>query len=482
MEGTSQILPKCNHFIARLKELLQDIYERYYEIQADLFEYKHTLTTFKAQQSRKDSSHFSLPQIPQYEKTADLPEKLETTKKKEENVERVEVQKSCSDDPLSDNFEKFESLLEKVKTQKQKFESLDSTLPALPPENLYNFTSSKQLPSHQQTHFASSPLTSFDVIITNYSNNSLNSDESLITNSSFNCTQTFHFPLPSLLTSEYDQAPIPTENLATDVVPTEIIQQGDEYFIPRLTFIKALSPSTFIVGDDANKTMKLFEFNIVQSPQITKVFPRSCELQNAVDVCVGIRYYSADRGSHTVSIYDKNKRTIACFGGFGKEVGKFCEPSSVCLWGDKLFVSDGLNHRICQFDLRGRFERSIVGGFLYPSCVRINHKNQLLILDEWRGSIVVFDLKTNKCEGVWGIKEKLVRPTYMATYEDEVYVSDTGNKRIVRFKEGNVTGMVELEKIGIDGKPLGIDVSQGEVTITIADSNMVYFINLKLFS
>ncbi|BFU25423.1 NHL repeat containing protein [Entamoeba histolytica HM-1:IMSS-B] len=374
IQSASIFIPQCNSQLIKLHQFIKEIYKRYYEIEADLFEYECTYNTFHSQQFQYKTKTFECI-----------------------------VTNHCN---------------EEIITKKYEFD-----LPDIP------------LSFQTLTDF---PLTK-DFLLSN----------------------------------------------PNDLIKHQIEKQNNEYFEPQLNFVKIISTSRYIVGDQANHTVKMIEFDRSQNPEIIRSCGNLIDNHIACDIAIcHDKYYSADKGSNTISYYDSNLKRTLDFGGFGSESGKFNEPTSIEIKKNRLFVCDSLNHRIQQFDLQGRYEKSITEHMLYPSCVRMNYKDQLLIVDEWKSKVIIIDAKTGKEVDVLGNKieeDKFLRPTHLACFNDEVYVSDTGNGRILQFKNNQYSGQLKLKDIGIDGNPLGIDAFEGEIAFTVVGNNQVFFIKISCF-
>ena len=54
---------------------------------------------------------------------------------------------------------------------------------------------------------------------------------------------------------------------------------------------------------------------------------------------------------HKISIYDPSGNFLLSFGNYGQLFGQFDAPQDVVFDGEKIFVSDGYNHRLQIFDL-----------------------------------------------------------------------------------------------------------------------------------
>ncbi len=115
------------------------------------------------------------------------------------------------------------------------------------------------------------------------------------------------------------------------------------------------------------------------------------------------RVYVADSINHRIQVLDASGRTVLTVGGEGNAPGQFREPWSVAVDAEGfIFVADTWNHRIQKFDANGTF------------------------ITQWG----VF----GDTVGALGATNVFYGPRDVAIDRDgNVLVSDTGNKRIVKY-------------------------------------------------
>ncbi len=152
--------------------------------------------------------------------------------------------------------------------------------------------------------------------------------------------------------------------------------------------------------------------------------------------------YVADTSNHRVLVFDELGDFVRQWGSQGNAPGQFQEPWGIAVDGEgNVYVADTWNHRIQKFDVLGRF------------------------LVQWG----VFGDTT----GVLGDTEMLYGPRgVMVDGEGNVLVSDTGNKRVLKFtSEGLFTGQVGGAGT-LDGQfrePVGLAVD-GAGNVYVADT------------
>ncbi len=179
---------------------------------------------------------------------------------------------------------------------------------------------------------------------------------------------------------------------------------------------------------------------------------------------------------------------VTAWGGPGSEPGLFRAPKGLAMDGQgNLYVADSQNHRIQVFDASGVLlrqwgqEGSGPGQFLEPWGLDVDAKGNVYVADTWNHRIQVFDAQGNYLRswgtfgqtGVPGEGNLLYGPRDVAVDGDgNIYVSDTGNKRVVKYTpEGGM-----LLSIGGAGsepgrfqEPVGIAV-RSDGTLYVADT------------
>ncbi len=153
--------------------------------------------------------------------------------------------------------------------------------------------------------------------------------------------------------------------------------------------------------------------------------------------------YVVDSGNNRIQVFAPDGRLIDSWGEEGDGPGEFNEPWGVAIDGQGyIYVADTWNHRLQKFDSQGRY------------------------LDQWGG----FADTEGRAEGMTGL---FYGPRDIAVgREGDLYVVDTGNKRIQKFDpQGGFLG-----QWGGDGsgpgefrEPVGIAIDE-EGEIYVADT------------
>jgi len=182
--------------------------------------------------------------------------------------------------------------------------------------------------------------------------------------------------------------------------------------------------------------------------------------------------------------------SVLSWGGAGPLEGQFGAPKGLATDSQgNIYATDSQNHRIQKFDSEGRFITAwgslgeAPGQFREPWGVAVDRENNVYVADTWNHRIQKF---TNDGELIthWGVHQdtggQLMEPLggfygprdVTVDAEGNVYVADTGNKRIQIFdSEGN-----PLDQWGGGGsepgqflEPVGIAIDQ-EGNIYVADT------------
>ena len=270
------------------------------------------------------------------------------------------------------------------------------------------------------------------------------------------------------------------------IIKLSIQKQKSEIFQPIINFVKFISRDKYIIGDQRNNSLKVIEFHQKQLTS-TMTFEQTSPPNAIIDMTFyNSKYYAIERGSPNVTVFHIDGKRKESFRILTTDNLQINEPTSICIWNDKIYVADALNRKIIQSEINGSSRRPIVGSFLYPVCIRVNENSQLVIVDQWKSLIFLFDLKQSKLVAVLGgegsdERELLLRPSGVACYENELYVTDTGNSRIVQFVNCKYSKELKLDEMGIPGKPNAIDVFGSQIAITLVGKNEIYFLNKSHF-
>lgn len=184
----------------------------------------------------------------------------------------------------------------------------------------------------------------------------------------------------------------------------------------------------------------------------------------------------------------RQRAAVAAAGAQGPQAGMLNAPKGLAVDADgTIYVADSQNHRIQVFDAGGRFLREWggqgveAGRFSEPWGVAVSPDGEVAVADTWNHRIQVFDAQGNwlRSWGVFGEADArgggtlLYGPRDVAyDAEGNLYVSDTGNKRIVKYDaEGTVLGVIggAGAEPGQMQEPVGIAID-AEGRLYVADT------------
>ncbi|MFH1085810.1 MAG: flippase activity-associated protein Agl23 [Chloroflexota bacterium] len=159
--------------------------------------------------------------------------------------------------------------------------------------------------------------------------------------------------------------------------------------------------------------------------------------------------YVADSQNHRIQVWDSSGAAVRQWGMQGANPGQFNEPWSVAVGDGVVYVADTWNHRIQVFDEQGNWKTmwgtfgevsfpSDAGTTLYgPRDIALDDEGNLYVTDTGNKRLIKFD-PTGKVLGAVGgagdADGQMLEPVGVAVSADGlVYVVDTWNQRIQVF-------------------------------------------------
>ncbi|MFH0925137.1 MAG: hypothetical protein V1872_05820 [bacterium] len=156
--------------------------------------------------------------------------------------------------------------------------------------------------------------------------------------------------------------------------------------------------------------------------------------------------FVSDTGNSTIYLYDFKGAYRGSMGDYGHKNGQFSAPGKV--WVDKagnIYVVDTLNCRIQVFDKDRKIKFSFggqgdnaLGTFSRPCAVVVNSAGKIYVLDRLQQIIQVFN---NDCTPIGVIRRPDGKNFLLSPFdltldkEDNLYVCDAGNRRVIVFKD-----------------------------------------------
>lgn len=213
-------------------------------------------------------------------------------------------------------------------------------------------------------------------------------------------------------------------------------------------------------------------------------------LDKPMDVAkIGQFVYVTDTNHKQVQVFDSTGTPIFKFGKQGNGEGQFQFPYGIT--GDKdgnVYVADLYNNRISIFTSKGKFVKYFTdenkkADFLKtPGGLRI-YNNKLWVTDIQLGKVFQYNLNGKKLLEISAATSKddlLNAPNAIAIDDDKnIYVSDTGNQRIVVYNKDAKFKRIINGSIGGKGdskfvNPRGIGV-EANGTLLMVD-NMTHYV------
>ena len=212
----------------------------------------------------------------------------------------------------------------------------------------------------------------------------------------------------------------------SEVAPPELVLPGDEYDEKRQSLGAIQSWGTFGSG------------------------PGQLDYPKGLAVDSDGNTYVADSYNHRVQVFDQNGRFVRQWGSQGNAAGQFQEPWGIAVDAQgTVFVADTWNHRIQKFDGQGRWLAGWgvfgdTGGtlgatnvFYGPRDIALDMQGNVWVSDTGNKRIVKFSAD-GEFIGQWGgegaSNGQFREPVGVAVDKDgNVYVADTWNQRVQKF-------------------------------------------------
>jgi len=180
------------------------------------------------------------------------------------------------------------------------------------------------------------------------------------------------------------------------------------------------------------------------------------------------RVVVADSYNHRVQVFDKDGGFVRQWGGAGSAPGLFQEPWGIAVdEAGRIYVADTWNHRIQVFDSEGGFLRQwgffgdtsgTLGGptqFYGPRDVAVDHAGNVLVSDTGNKRVLKFTSEGQFLQQIGGagsLNGQFREPVGLATDVDgNVYVADTWNHRIQKL-DANLSYLSEWPVVGWEGE------------------------------
>ena len=190
-----------------------------------------------------------------------------------------------------------------------------------------------------------------------------------------------------------------------------------------------------------------------------------------------------DKGSHQVSVYDKEWRKIGSFGGQGGKHGQFIEPRGVAVDDcDIIYISDCGNHRVQKFTSDGVFMASVGSRgyrqlqFIHPQGVGYNKTNgKIYVLSFHKVQVLNTDLTFHATFGRLGEGDREFNVPTGVTFDTagNIVVAECGNNRIQMLTENGKF----VYKLSIQERmkfcQVALDQDTGVIFLTLPAENRV---------
>jgi DNA-binding beta-propeller fold protein YncE len=183
-------------------------------------------------------------------------------------------------------------------------------------------------------------------------------------------------------------------------------------------------------------------------------FPRGVAFDPA-----GGNIWVADQNNHRIQVFTTTGAWLATYGGHGTALGQFSSPRAltVAANGD-VYVADTGNNRIQRRDSSGTWSQVPTGALDTPSAIAVDNSGTVFIADRTR----VLRLDGGVSTSIDPPSGSFNQPGGLHVTPSRLYVSDTGNSRVLRLDRA--TG--NWQQIGGEGPQVGSFVAPSEISTT----------------
>lgn len=197
--------------------------------------------------------------------------------------------------------------------------------------------------------------------------------------------------------------------------------------------------------------------------------------------------FVSDKQNHRVQVFDLSGNYLRQFGTIGTGNDNFFFPEGIVNDGTDLFIVDGANHRIKKHQVDGTYisefgtEGTGNNNFKYPVGLYVDLTNSLIfVADKQNNRIKAHDLTGAFVFefGTYGSGDSNLNfPEGVAIFDNNIYVADSGNKKIKIF---NIVGIYQSQLAQSFNYPVGLINIEGSIigVIDRVDGSLLFFDNL----
>jgi ABC-type thiamine transport system ATPase subunit/sugar lactone lactonase YvrE len=156
----------------------------------------------------------------------------------------------------------------------------------------------------------------------------------------------------------------------------------------------------------------------------------------------GALYVCEYGGNDRIQKFSPDGKFITQFGSCGTEVGQFQRPTGLVWFDHKVYVCDAVNNRVQAFTEDGTFEGVVAdaqtAGLYYPYDMAVSPAGDLYVVEFGSGRVTKLS-REGKLLGRYGSQGQQIgefsTPWGIAVgQQGQIYVADTGNRRLVELR------------------------------------------------
>ena len=210
----------------------------------------------------------------------------------------------------------------------------------------------------------------------------------------------------------------------------QIARRFRHSYVYGITFSKS---GNIVISDYSNHVIKIY----TPTGQLVRQFGGKGSKQGQLSGPIGVavnekgHLFIAESGNHRISVFTENGQFLRCFGSLGSGAGHFAFPWHICISPDGLvYITDHIYHCIKVHNQDGQYIRQFGEGIVKsPTGIAVT-SDEHIIVASLSNKISIFT-PDGQCVGEVDNLGLSLPHSLSISDEGNLYIADSGNKRIV---------------------------------------------------